>query len=261
MLGAEPLFVAGLVVAVVTFAGVVNGLAGFGFAVVGTTTLAMTIDPATAVVMMIIPILAANLALVRGLSPEELHSCGVRFAPLVLSALVGTLVGMAVLDRLPDAPLRIGLGLVSLGFVLTLQRRVSVPGLSRVKDGCFVETPVAMIGVGSVSGLLFGATNVGVQLVAYVRSCDLRHGLFIGVVALVFVGINVVRVGGAGVLGLYPDVGFVLLSLFAAIPAVLGVTIGTRVREYIADRTRRTVVLGLLTVIGVRLLLGGLGIA
>ncbi len=257
MLGAEPLFVAGLVVAVVTFPGVMNGLAGFGFAVVGTTTLAITIDRATAVVMMIIPILAANLALVRGLSPEEWNSCGVRFAPLVLSALVG----MAVLDRLPDAPLRIGLGVVSLASVMSLQNLIVVPGLSRARDGCFVETPIAMAGVGGVSGLLFGATNVGVQLVAYIRSLQLRHGLFVGVVAIVFVGINVVRVGAASVFGLYPDAAFVVFSLLAAIPAVVGVTIGVRVRNHLPDRTRHVAVFGLLTVIGVRLLFDGVGIA
>ncbi|WP_318270869.1 hypothetical protein [Halosegnis longus] len=43
--------------AVILLAGVVNGVAGFGFALVGTMALASRIEPSTAVVFMILPIL------------------------------------------------------------------------------------------------------------------------------------------------------------------------------------------------------------
>ena len=244
---------------VVAVAGAVNGVAGFGFAVVGTMVLASTLDPATAVAFMILPMFAVNVALVGDLSREELRTCGRRFAPLLVAALLGTIAGMALLDRLPEGPLRVLLGTVSLGFVATAQRALPLPALSRARDRCFVETPLAMAAVGAVSGVLFGATNVGVQLVAFVRSCDLSHGLFVGVVALVFVGINGLRVGAAGALGLYPGAGFVLASAAAAVPAVGGVEVGKRLRDRVSERLRRGVVLGLLTVIGVRLVLGGAG--
>ena len=250
-----------VVATVVLVAGVVNGVAGFGFALVGTMLLASTVDPATAVVFMILPILAANLTLVRELDADSLRTCGRRFSPLLAAALVGTVVGMAVLERLPAAPLKAGLGVLTLGFVLTAQRRVVLPGLDRARAGCFVETTPAMVGVGGVSGLLFGGTNVGVQLIAYVRSCDLSHGLFVGVVALVFLGLNAVRVGAAGLLGLYPDLVTVGLSAAAAVPAVVGVAAGQRARDRLSPRRRRVGVFALLSLIGVRLVLGGLGIA
>jgi uncharacterized membrane protein YfcA len=258
--GFAPELVAGIVV-VVLIAGAVNGLAGFGFALVGTMALASAIDPATAVVFMIAPILAANLSLVRDLSVSELRSCGRRFAPLMLAALVGTVAGLIVLDRLPQGPLKIGLGLISLAFVASAQQTVPVPRLDRAREGCFVETTPAMVGVGAVSGLLFGGTNVGVQLIAYIRSCDLSHGVFVGVVAMVFLGLNGVRIGAAGALGLYPSATVALASAAAAVPAVVGVAVGKRLRSRVTERRRRVVVLGLLTVIGVRLILGGLGIA
>jgi len=246
------------VVAVVAIAGAVNGIAGFGFAVVGTMALASVFDPAVAVVFMIVPILAVNLSLLAELSAEDLRSCGRRFTPLVLAAIVGTIVGMAVLDRLPEAPLRIGLGVVTLAFVASAQRFVSIPGVERAKAGCFVESTPAMAGVGAASGLLFGATNVGVQLVAYIRSCDLRHGLFVGVIALVFVGVNGLRVGAAAALGLYPDATVAVGSALAALPALVGVDVGRRLRGRLTERVRRAVVLGLLSVVGVRLLADGL---
>jgi len=245
---------------VVPIAGGVNGIAGFGFALVGTMALATVVDPATAVVFMIVPILAVNLSLLNELSMEELRTCGRRFGPLVLSALIGTLIGMVLLERIPAGPLRVLLGLVTLLFVMTLQDRVSVPGLSWTKDRCFVGTPAAMVGVGGVSGVVFGSTNVGVQLVAYLRSFDLSHGVFVGVVAMVFLGLNALRVGAAGILGLYPDSTMILASVGASIPAVFGVVLGKRVRTSIRESTRRTVVLLLLTLVGVRLLLGGLGV-
>jgi len=251
-----------VVVAVVALvAGAVNGVAGFGFAVVGTAVLATVVDPALAVVFMLAPILAVNLSLAGELSRTELRRCGRRFAPLLGAALVGAVAGMVLLDSVPGGPLRVGLGVVSLGFVAATQRAVRIPGLDRAREGCFAETPAAMVGVGAVSGLLFGATNVGVQLVAYVRSCDLSHGLFVGVVALLFLGLNGVRIAAAGALGLYPDATVAALSALAALPAVAGVAVGKRLRERIPDRARRAVVLALLTVVGVRLILGGLGIA
>lgn len=253
-------FVSLLVVSVLV-AGAVNGIAGFGFAIVGTMVLATVIDPATAVVFMIIPILSVNLSLVRDLSTNELRTCGRRFGPLILAGLIGTIIGMAVLNQIPEAPLRIGLGLLALAFVASVQERFEIPGLDRVKQGCFVETPLAMIGVGSISGLLFGGTNVGVQLIAYLRSCDLSHGLFIGVVAMVFIGLNSVRVGAAILLDLYPSSTVALLSVGAAVPAIVGVAGGKRIRDIVDERQRRAVVLFLLTLIGLRLVLGGLGIA
>jgi uncharacterized membrane protein YfcA len=258
--GLPPAVVAG-VVAVVLLAGAVNGLAGFGFALVGTMALATVIDPATAVVFMIAPILGVNLSLVRDLSVAELRTCGRRFWPLVLAALAGTVVGLVVLDWVPQGPLRAGLGVVSLGFVASAQRLVEIPGLETAKDGCFVETPSGMVGVGAVSGVLFGGTNVGVQLIAYLRSCDLSHGVFVGVVAMVFLGLNGIRIGAAGVLGMYPDAAFAAASAVAAVPAVVGVAVGKRLRTSVGERHRRIVVLGMLAAIGVRLVLGGFGVA
>lgn len=263
-----PLFI-GLLTGIVISAGLVNGLAGFGFAVVGTMALATLISPATAVVIMIVPILAANVTLVSELSREQLARCGRQFAPLVVSALLGTILGMVILDLLPEEPVRVGLGLITLGFVATRQQAVALPSVSVPGFGAAGsdtdgrrtrERPVVMVVVGAVSGLLFGATNVGIQLVAYLRSLDMSHSLFVGVVAMVFVGINTIRVGAAGALGLYPTLVVFGLSVAAAIPAVGGVLVGRRVRDRISSRLRRWIVLWLLTIIALRLVLGGLGL-
>lgn len=249
-----------VVTLVIFVAGATNGLAGFGFAVVGTMALATMLDPATAVVFMIVPILAVNLSLVRDLSARELRTCSRRFGPLIAAALVGTVVGMVVLGNVPVGPLRVGLGVLTLGFVATAQRRIPLPKWPSVGGGTFGRTRLGMISVGGVSGFLFGGTNVGVQLVAYLRSFDLSHGLFVGVVALVFLGLNGIRVVVAGLLGLYPSRAVLLASVVAVLPAVLGVGVGKYIRVTATEFSRRFVVLGLLTVVGIRLIGGGVGI-
>jgi hypothetical protein len=166
---------------------------------------------------------------------------------------------MAALRRLPAAPLRVGLGVLTLGFVATAQRAVPLPAWMSLGAGGRSRT--GMVGVGAVSGVLFGGTNVGVQLIAYLRSFDLSHGLFVGVVALVFLGLNGVRVAVAGALGLYPSSAVAAASLAAAVPAVVGVAAGTRLRAVVGERPRRLAVLGLLTLVGVRLVAGGFGFA
>jgi hypothetical protein len=165
---------------------------------------------------------------------------------------------MVVLSSIPSSPLRVGLGVLTLGFVATTQQRVPLPGWSSGNAGAVSRTQLGMVGVGSISGLLFGGTNVGVQLIAYLRSFDLSHGLFVGVVALVFLGLNGIRVVVAGVLGLYPSSAVLGASVAAALPAVVGVAVGKRLRATTSERSRRLVVLGLLTVVGVRLVGGGL---
>lgn len=247
------------VAGVVFAAGIVNGVAGFGFALVGTMLLATVLPPVTAVVLLVVPLMGVNWSLVRELSATQLATCGRRFWPLLVAATLGTIVGMALIEGLPDAALRVGLGALTLVFVASEQRLVPLRG--PLPGNRTFESTGAMMGIGVVSGLVFGGTNVGVQIVAYLRSRNLPHDLFVGVVALVFLGINAVRVVVAVSLDLYADLSVASVSVAAVVPAVVGVEIGKRVRPRIGEAHRRFVVLGLLAAIGVRLIVGGLGIA
>lgn len=255
------LFVVLLLVVVAMLAGAVNGVAGFGFALIGTMVAATVLSPATAVVLLIVPIFSVNLSLVGELDGTEIRRCTRRFWPYALAALVGTIIGMVTLDVLPDEPLRLGLGVVTVAFVATRQTIVPVPGLDAARDRCFVESSLPMAGLGAVSGLLFGATNVGVQMVAYFKSCHLSHQVFVGVVAIVFLGINGARIIAAAGLGLYPSLSIALLSAGLAVPSMLGVAAGKRIRPRISEAHTKQVVLGLLTLVGFRLVVAGLGIA
>ena len=249
-----------VIVGAVFIAGIVNGVAGFGFALVGTMALASVVEPATAVVFMIVPILAVNLTLVRELDSGTIRGCGSRFGPLIGGALIGTIAGMMLLTAVPTQPLRLGLGIITLGFVATSLPKFPTPGLGWLAEDTAIERSSIMAVIGAVSGLLFGGTNVGVQFIAYLRSRDLGHDLFVGVVAMVFLGLNGARVFVASVIGLYGSVDVFLASLGAATIAAGGVATGARFREAIGETLRERVVLVLLTGIGIRLVLGALEI-
>lgn len=250
-----------LVGAIVLVGGIVMGVAGFGYAVVSTATLATVLSPADAVTIMILPLLASNISLTRELDRDSVRSCVLRFWPYVLAAIGGTVLGMLLLDVVPSNWLAVGIGAFTLGYVLTSQDRFDVPGLEGFTAWCFVERTAFKVGVGAVSGFIFGATNVGVQVVAYLDALDLDRDVFVGVLALILVGVSAIRVALAFGLGLYGTGPLLALSAGAAVVGLVGVSLGSTLRRVTTPRHQRVAVFALLTVIGVRLVTKGLGVA
>jgi len=251
-LGLSPAVLVG-VLAVVFFGGLVKGTTGFGYAIASTAILASVLSPSVAVVVMILPMLAGNLSLVGELDRSDVRDCVARFWPYVAAAIVGTMGGMALLGRLPRAVLALGLGLFTLSYVAVTQDRVVLPGERWVAETCFQTGFVAKTGLGLVSGLVFGASNVGVQVVAYLDSLDLDRGVFVGVLSMIFVGISTMRVVAAWSLGLFGSPSLFGLSLVAVGPGLAGVAAGGRLRTRVSDATVTAAALGLLTVIGLKL--------
>lgn len=78
---------------VVFLGGLVKGTAGFGYAVASTAILATMLAPSRAIVVVILPMLAANIALLGELGPGGLRRCVQRFWPYIVAALAGRLSG------------------------------------------------------------------------------------------------------------------------------------------------------------------------
>ena len=247
-----------LVLAAVLLGGLVKGVAGFGYAVTSTALLAVVLGPAAAVTVMILPTLVANVPLLAELGRDDLSACVKRFWPYVLAALAGTLVGMAVLDRVPQAVVALGLGLVTFGYVLTAQPYRKVPGAGALATALFTPGTRTKVWLGLVSGVVFGSTNIAVQVVAYLDRLDLDRSTFVGVLAMVLVGISTVRISAAWFLGLYGTGSLLGLSAAAVVPGLVGVFVGGRVRPAIPERYQTAGTLALLTVIAARLTTAGL---
>lgn len=250
-----------LITVVVLFGGLVTGITGFGYALVSTTTLAMLFDPQSAVVLMIIPALVANVPLLRELSHEKLKHCIRHLWAFIVAATIGTLVGMVLFRRIPTDGLTLALGVITLGYVAVSQNALSVQ-----RQHPFHESELdprihafSRLGIGLGGGLVFGASNIGIPLVAYLDSLDLERATFVGVVALIFLGVSTARVGTAWGLGLYGAGPLLWLSLGASIAGVIGVVSGEHVRHLLPDRYVGIGVQLLLVIIGLRLTFSGVG--
>src|SRR5699024_675401 len=97
-------------------------------------------------------------------------------------------------------------------------------------------------------------------MVAYLDSLDLGRSIFVGMLALIFLGISSIRVGAAWVLDLYGSGAIVWLSVGVALVGLVGVESGQRIRHLLPDRYIDKFVLVLLAIIGIRLISTGVGI-
>jgi uncharacterized membrane protein YfcA len=258
ILGVSPeLFV--LIGIILFVGGLVTGVTGFGYALISTTTLAVVLDPQTAVVLMIIPVIIANIDLVGELDRTGIRRCVRRFQWFIVLATVGTLLGMLLLRRIPTRPLMFVLGTIVITYVAFSQDVVSILYMDRL--AAYARPPQwANLGIGFVGGMIFGGSNVGVPIVAFLDSLDLDRSTFVGVVALVLLGISIVRVGVAWLLGLYGPRSVLWLSVVVAGPGLLGVVGGRRLRQHLPARAVERFVQLLLLIIGIRLVIGSLGL-
>lgn len=255
-----PISMTVVAVGIIVFAGgLVKGIAGFGYAVVSTALLATILDPSAAVVIMILPTLGANIVLLGELDRSGVTSCLGRFWPFLVTAVIGTAIGMLFLRAVSANLIALALGVLTTIYVGVKQPWVTLPGETVVADWCFTDGYLAKAMLGFVSGIVFGATNIAVQVVAYLDSLDLDHATFVGVLAMVLVGIAGLRVGLAAGFGLYSGGDTLAQSVIAILPGLAGVSLGSRLRASIPESIQLVGILGLLAVIGVRLTLAGLG--
>jgi len=248
-----------LVVFTVFVGGTVRGVAGFGYEIAGTAVLAAFLDPAEAVAVMIVPMLVASLSLVRELDTAELKPCVARFWLYLIAAVIGTVLGMVALGAFSVAPLKFGIGVVTLGYVASKQGVFAVPGTDRLRKVCFTERTATKASLGFVSGFLFGATNVSVQVVEYLDSLELDRSTFVGVLSMILVGLSGARVGFAWILNLYGSLGLFAVSVVAALPGIVGILLGSEIRRRLPNRLCDVTGAFLLAVVGVWLVVGGFG--
>ncbi len=117
----------GYLVAGAILGGFVNGLTGFGFALMASGLWLQVLAPTQMVPLLVVSMLAANLqALPRVWRMIEPH----RTLPLVLGGLAGVPVGVWLLPRIPLDLFKlavVGLIFLNLGFVTALRGRVMLP--------------------------------------------------------------------------------------------------------------------------------------
>lgn len=241
-----------IIITALILGGLAKGLNGFGYALISTSILATVLPAQEAVALMIIPLILANLELTSKLTLNELKECFQRFRSYIISAFIGVVAGMALIDYIPALILKKTVGLLALIFVASRIPQISSL-FGDVKKFC-VENPKIEPLLGLFSGFVFGASNVGVPVVAYFEELQMTRKKFLAVMALTILGASIIRLGLASYLGLFNGVDRILFSTVLGAVGLIAVKIGDRAGKRTSDKITENISLILLTVIGLRLL-------
>ena len=212
--------------------GFTKGVAGLGLPMVAIPLLTLAVDLHTAVVLLALPTLIANVfqSFQRGAFAPTMR----RFWPLMATMVPMTAVGAMLLVSLEPRILYVALGLVILVFTVLTR---AAPSLQVGRPLERVLSPV----VGAVSGLIGGASSLfGPPIMVYLLSLRLDRTEYIATVSLLYLIsaalflISLVVVGGFG-----GDAA--LNSTLALIPVFggmwVGQLLGARLSKRLFERT------------------------
>lgn len=147
----EGLALAGiLAIAVLLIAAYVHGAAGFGFPLVATPLLVLSMDLRSAILLTLLPTIAINLVSI--FSEPRWRDALRRFWPIPVFTMAGSMLGTQVLLSVDPEPFRVLLALVLIAFLLLDQRRGSGPEHHVPGWG------LALLGLGM--GLMAGVVNI-----------------------------------------------------------------------------------------------------
>ena len=235
------------VVGVVFAAAFLRSALGFGDAVVAMPLLAMVVGRKTAspLVAFMGPTISVMI-LVRTWKRIEVGTAG----RLVVASFLGIPVGVYGLARLPEAPLKVLLGVLILGY--------GVFGLVRPAARIRKEKAWLSWAVGGTAGMLGGAFNTnGPPVVAYgmLRGWDPEK--FRANLQSYFLPTGLMILAGHGLAGLWT--GDVLRNYLYSLPAIaLGVLLGGRLSRRLPQALFAKLVYALLAAMGSFLLLRSL---
>lgn len=235
---------------VIILGGLIKGLSGFGYAVISTPLLALIMPVQEAVAFMIIPLMAANVELVAEADREELKHCLTEFKGLFISLVAGVTVSMFLLSWLPVRPVELAVSSLMLLFVAS-RTRFFDQYFSRLSDICFKSWEPA---IGFISGIIYGASNIAVTVVAYLKSQELTQRRFVATLAAIILGLSIYRTGLAYSTGLFTGPNSLILSIIMCVPAVASVEVGNRLVGVLPDKVVENLSLAIILIIALRLL-------
>lgn len=231
---------AAILLADVTVAYFLKGMAGFGPALVFMPVASMVCDPHLALVTSAFIDLFVGAALVRTLryTRDELHIAG----RLVLGMGAGTVLGAAAAGVLPSEALLllVALTVLGIGFHLALQAddtvAASVSGGLRVYAGCLA---------GGATGGLVGIS--GPFVVAGLAR--LEKSAFRRVLVMVFLAEGALKLVVYWIAGVWTS-GAIPLALFVSPAVVVGLALGLRSHVHVSERRFKQTVGAILVATG-----------
>jgi len=232
------------IIAVMLFAGLIHGTLGLGFPMVATPMLATMMDVRSAILITLLPTMAVNIASIAN-NKSSLASTQ-PFLPLVLFALLGSIVGASVLAVTDPAPFRIVLAALIL---LYLWNGIRIP-----KQWLMNNSLLAMAVFGLIAGVSAGTTNVMVAiLIIYFMSLETPRSTLVPALNSCFLVGKMSQIVVLAIAGL---VSFRLMFETAplAAAAVIALLLGQRLQPRIQVNTYQAILRKLLLLLAIVLI-------
>ncbi len=227
-------------------AGVVKGVTGMGLPTVAMGVLGAVMSPLAAAAMLVIPSFVTNAWQMLG--GQDTARLLRRFWAMMLCIVFGTLVGTRLLVAVDPAWSGRGLGLALIVYAAyaLLLPALTVPARWEAR-----LSPL----IGLVTGVLTGVTGIfTLPAVPYLQALGLQKDELVQALGLSFTVSTLALAGGLFVQGAF-RVDQLGLSLLAIIPALMGMWLGTRLRQRISPKVFRVGFLLFLVVLGLELVL------
>ncbi|CDX62789.1 conserved membrane hypothetical protein [Mesorhizobium plurifarium] len=235
-----------LLIVVLTFflAGIVKGVAGMGLPTVAMGILGAIMSPVSAASLLVIPSFVTNLW--QLLTGPDCLALTKRLSLMMLGIVVGTLAGTWLLTSVDTEYASVGLGSALILYAVhgLWAKPLSIPARRER-----LLSPV----IGLATGAINGATGVfTLPAVPYLQALGLSKDNLIQALGLSFTVSTIALAAGLARGGAF-HLGNVTLSALAVIPSLLGMWVGTAVRERISAAIFRRWFLILLAILGLEL--------
>lgn len=235
-----------VLVIIVMIAGFVQGLSGFGSALVMVPLMIHLLPP-----RVVVPTALVFGTILNGylMVKEREHLEMKRIWPLLIAGIAGLPAGALLLIFVDASYLK-----VLIGLVIILTGILILLGISmKVKR----EKP-AMIPVGLLSGILNGSISIsGPPVILFFSNQRMKKGNFRGNIVSYFLILNIFTIPVFAVTGLF-TYGVLIYSIILLAPLILGLLIGIKAARRIGEGGFRKLVLILVTITGLSSLVSGL---
>jgi len=236
---------AGVVVLVFLFAGLVKGVVGLGLPTVAITLLALILGVKEAMALMLAPAFFTNVW--QGLAGGQFLPIWRRTWTMITAAVIFTFLAVEILARADAEVLRGILGVLLFAYAAISLATPQIPPPGK-------KEPWLSPLIGACSGTAAGLTGtVIVPGVLYLQALGLSRDTLIQAMGILFTIVTLSLAVAMGSQRLVPlDLG--ILSVVALAPAFLGMALGQRIRKRIPEAKFRRVFFVVLALMGVYLM-------
>jgi len=241
----------GLTLFFVATGALVKGMTGFGFGILGTALLVNFVPADEAVTLMIFPLLAVNIPLILEADASVLKTCLRNYKFFIFTGLASALIGVLVVDLLPVNILSLSVGFLALLYVYGKQDVFYRPKTSL--SGLLGKDWKTQSLAGSIAGVVFGASNVGLLYVTYLKEIEVDQRTFAGLLSIIILGGTLLRASVSAVSGLY-NIELLQVSVMAGLLGLAVSEFGARISHRLPDKISRDLTLFLILLVGLRII-------